>query len=180
MPFAVRCGGDADALDVTGQFFESSDREPWLALLDGLRRRCGPQALAGVIVILNVTFLLEKGLSECRDQAAHIRARLDDIIDRLEEVLPVYLVLTHADCIPSFADFWAGSRESEQGCFGASFPERDDRVSREPARAFASEFAILEDAVHARAIDRLGREGDQRAARDSTNSRRNCTDCPRR
>ncbi|MGA2448614.1 MAG: type VI secretion protein IcmF/TssM N-terminal domain-containing protein [Polyangiaceae bacterium] len=160
VPFAIRCGSDADALDITGQFFDSLDREPWLALLDGVRRRCGSHALAGVIVVLNVTLLQGKEARERRDQAAHIRARLDDIVGRLEEVLPVYLVLTHADCIPSFPDFWAGGRESEEGCFGASFPEGDDRVAREPARAFASEFAVLEDAVHSRAIDRLGREGD--------------------
>ena len=43
---------------------------------------------------------------------------------------------------------------------GASFADGDERLEYEPAKAIAREMDIVGDAIHARAIDRLGREGD--------------------
>ncbi len=92
--------------------------------------------------------------------AERIRTRIADFADRLDEILPIYLVLTHADQIPSFSAFWAGDCNREEACLGASFADGDERLEYEPAKAIAREMDIVGDAIHARAIDRLGREGD--------------------
>ncbi|MGC4068829.1 MAG: type VI secretion protein IcmF/TssM N-terminal domain-containing protein [Polyangiaceae bacterium] len=46
--------------------------------------------------------------------ATKLRARVDEIMSRLEMVLPVYLVLTKADLLAGFVESFSGLRKSER------------------------------------------------------------------
>jgi type VI secretion system protein ImpL len=72
----------------------------------------------------------------------------------------VYCIVTKADLIGGFVEFWADqSRQDLAGVWGASFAVDEPRL-REPARAIESEFEALAERVHARVLDRIPAERD--------------------
>ncbi len=139
---------------------EEGGRDKWLALLDGLRSLRPDRPLDGLVVALGIGDLA--GLDEVglRRLSTNLRRRVDEALERLEVVLPVYLVLTKADAIPGFVDLWSAlSPEDLATVWGASFEVGDTRLS-EPARAVGEELAVLAGKVHMHVLDRVPAEGD--------------------
>jgi len=82
------------------------------------------------------------------------------VLDRFDLIVPVYLVVTMADRLPGFTDFWTGFSKPDDSTWGASFPADDDEVIHEPARAVGRQLDVLAQALHSRLIDRLPSEVD--------------------
>jgi len=89
-------------VDTAGRYTDQSseperDAAEWAGFLDLLKKHRGRRALNGVIVALSLDELLgpEDAL---RRHAREIRKRLTEIAERLEMQLPVYLMLTKAEC----------------------------------------------------------------------------------
>ncbi len=85
---------------------------------------------------------------------------IDDVLDRFELIVPVYLVVTMADRLPGFTEFWSGFTRPDDSTWGASFASDDDMAVHEPARAVEKELETLAQSLHARLIDRLPNEDD--------------------
>lgn len=150
---------EAILLDTAGRFAtEDNDREEWMAFLDSLHRFRPERPLDGLLVAVSVPDILSAANDNLGLLAEKLRARLDEVLQRLEMVLPVYLLLTKADLVAGFIEFWSDLGKTQRSqVFGASFEVNDARFS-EPARAIEAEFDLLLDGLHARLLDRLPAE----------------------
>jgi type VI secretion system protein ImpL len=150
---------EAILLDTAGRFTTEDDDEPeWLAFLDLLKRFRPKRPLDGLIVTISSTDLLGNNADQIDETAKKLRARLDELIRRLEMVLPVYVLITKADLISGFVEFWGDLQPANRGqVWGATFdPDSEDLA--EPAAAVKAEFDVLTASLHARTLDRVGGE----------------------
>ena len=147
---------EAILLDTAGRFAtEDDDHAEWMAFLDSLRRLRPDRPLDGLMVAVSVPDILNATEGEREQLARKLRDRLDEVLHRLEIVLPVYLVLTKADLIAGFVEFWSDFAKPQRSqVWGASFEVGDPRLEQ-PAHAIEAELDDLETVLHARVLQRL-------------------------
>lgn len=150
---------EAILLDTAGRFAtEDDDQAEWLAFLQLLKRHRPKRPLDGVIVAISASDLLGSNAEQLDETAKKLRARLDELVKGLELVLPVYVVVTKADLIAGFVEFWGDlSAAGRAQPWGATFDPQSDALT-DPAAAVKAEFDVLTAALHARALERLGGE----------------------
>jgi type VI secretion system protein ImpL len=144
-------------LDTAGRYaMESEDQEEWFAFLDVLRANRPRKPLNGLIVALSVTDLLGATDEQIALMATRLRARMDEVTKRLKTLVPVYVLLTKADLIAGFTEFWGDLRASERGApWGMAFPLGDQTNAQ---AAVEQEFDLLVQRVHARLKRRFAAE----------------------
>jgi type VI secretion system protein ImpL len=145
-------------LDTAGRLATGEDdRDEWLAFLDTLRKFRSRRPLEGVVIALSVEDLLSASEVQLEEIAKTLRARADEVMSRLEMVLPLYVVLTKVDLLAGFVDFWGDLGKSARAqTWGASFGFEEELL--EPEAAVSAEFDVLERVLHARMLTRLGSE----------------------
>jgi type VI secretion system protein ImpL len=150
---------EAILLDTAGRFTtEDDDRPEWFSFLDTVRKFRPEKPLDGLVVALSVSELVAMDGAQIEELAAKIRARIDEVMDRLEVALPVYVMFTKVDLVAGFVEFWGDLSKQQRGqAWGAAFALDDDRLG-EPARAFEEEFDLLVSGLHRRVLDRLPKE----------------------
>jgi type VI secretion system protein ImpL len=154
------CSRDAVVVDVKAPAGDDDPaRDVWLLVLDEVRRLRSRRPIEGVLATVSVTQLTGGGPEAQRVPPA-MRARIDDVLDRFDLIVPVYLVVTMADQLPGFAEFWTGFSKPDDSTWGASFASDDDDAIHEPTRAVEKQLEILAQALHSRLIDRLPTEVD--------------------
>ncbi|MCX9153089.1 type VI secretion system membrane subunit TssM [Pseudomonas sp. TB1-B1] len=82
------------------------DGAGWSTFLGLLKSRRRARPLNGVVVTLAVETLLGSNEHDLDLHARHVRTRLQDIQQRLHLDVPIYLVLTQADRLPGFTEFF--------------------------------------------------------------------------
>ncbi len=82
------------------------DAAGWATLLNLLRWRHRVRPLNGVVVALSVDALLNPSEYDLDHHARRVHARLQEIQQTLHVDVPIYLVLTQADRLPGFAEFF--------------------------------------------------------------------------
>ncbi|MCL2447681.1 MAG: hypothetical protein FWD17_01905, partial [Polyangiaceae bacterium] len=140
---------------------ENVDRqhEAWALLLDEVRRARRERPATGVLVVAGLRELSVRGDSIAQ-AAGQMRKQVERVVERLGLALPVYVLLTHADAIPGFAEFWSDLSGSDDTSWGASFAPDDDNTRRAVGRAVERELETLAQALYARLVDRIAREPD--------------------
>ena len=132
----------------------------WLARVRQVRRRGPP---CGVIACIPLSDLLRKGPTWISATAAALHARGAELADAIGSNPPLYIVLTKADHIGGYKDFFAGLAEVErQQVLGMTFPWP---MSGQPAAAWQAEHRALVEALRARRPLGLMRARDGEAAR---------------
>jgi type VI secretion system protein ImpL len=150
---------EAILLDTAGRYAtQEDDREEWLGFL-GLLRRFRPQKpLNGLLVAIAVSDLIQANEEQIAVFAQKLRSRIDEIMTRLDMVLPVYVVFTKVDLVAGFVEFWGDLRKSERDqIFGSTFPVQASEA-QDPRTAFTHEFEALATTIHARALRTIGKE----------------------
>jgi type VI secretion system protein ImpL len=105
-----------------------------------------------------VTDIIEAREEQIDQIAKRLRGRIDEIATRLQMLVPVYVMFTKVDLIAGFVEMWGDLRKSERGqIWGVTFPLAGAE-RRDPAKAFEPEMDLLVEAVHARALRRVGSE----------------------
>jgi type VI secretion system protein ImpL len=157
-------------IDTAGRYVTQDSREPvdragWLAFLDLLRRTRPRQPLNGLLVAFPVSDLAGTPARERQAHAAAIRSRVAELQERFGMPLPIYVLLTKADLIAGFSEFFDNlDREARAQVWGTTF--EFGRADSDVAAAFASELRTLVDRLNQRLFDRLQAEGDpERRAR---------------
>lgn len=142
-------------VDTAGRYVQQmsdpeADAAEWVGFLDMLRKHRGKRALNGVIVALSMRELLGPE-AELRAHAREIRKRLGELAERLQILLPVYLMITKADLVPGFEPFFAdlGTRQREQ-VWGATLATDARPDSTGIARETRALLASLETRVTTR------------------------------
>lgn len=145
-------------LDTAGRLATGEDdRDEWLGFLDTLRRYRSRRPLEGVVIALSVEDLLSNSELDLEETAKTLRARADEVMSRLEMVLPLYVLLTKVDLLAGFVDFWGDlSKAARAQAWGASFNFDEELV--DPEHMVQTEFETLERVLHARMLTRLGSE----------------------
>ena len=146
-------------LDTAGRLAtEQDDREEWLTFLDTVRRFRPGRPLDGLVVAVSVEDLLTQTEEQQLETVSQLRARADELMSRLEMVLPLYVLFTKIDLLPGFLEFFGDlSNQQRAQAWGSSFSLDDPRM-QEPQAAVEAEFNLLTQSLHTRMLDRLARE----------------------
>lgn len=151
-------------LDTAGRYAtEGEDHDEWCAFLDALKRARPRKPVNGLIVAVSVADLGEGDEQAAADLGQKLRERVDEVLSRLQIVLPVYVLFTKCDLLPGFVETFGDLRKPERGqIWGFTLPldQGGDR-----ADAFAERFDELVAIVEERALRRMGEER-QLAARE--------------
>ncbi len=111
-----RVTDSAVLIDTTGRYQnDGPPRDEWLALTDTIKRYRNNRPLDGLVVAVNADRLLRSNENDIEQQAKTIRARLDEILQRVRARFPVYLVFTHIDTVEGFREFFAARRRDGRG-----------------------------------------------------------------
>src|ERR1700733_9306386 len=150
---------EAILLDTAGRYAtEADDYDEGTAFLDTLKRYRSAKPINGVLVAISVTDLAEAREDQVDAIAKRLRARIDEIATRLQMLVPVYVMFTKVALVAGLVEMWGDLRKSERGqIWGVTFPLAGAE-RRDPAKAFEPEIDLLVEALHARAIRRIGIE----------------------
>ena len=125
---------NAVILDTAGKM--TADRSDasarlWVHLLKLLRKCKKRDPISGIFLIVSAENLLKYERNEITEKAEQIRERIDEMQDLLDLRLPVYIVVTKADLIVGFREFFKGKIKTEfqdqmigwtdEECAGSSF-----------------------------------------------------------
>jgi type VI secretion system protein ImpL len=148
---------DAILLDTAGRWStDEEDRDEWLAFLDVLKRTRPKKPINGILLAVGATDLTGTE-EEIGDLARTLRERIDEVIARLDVVVPVYLMVTKCDLLSGFVETFGDLKDRERGqIWGFTLPvasEHDDHVD-----AFAQHFDDLADVLERYAVGRMGEE----------------------
>jgi type VI protein secretion system component VasK len=115
----------------------------WLAQARRTRERCAPR---GLVVCVSLADLLRRGPGHVAALAAGIRSRQAELVAALGLAPPLYLVLTKADQIGGFKDFFAGLSEAErQQVLGVTLPWPAEGIPAAWAEGHRDLVAALRD-----------------------------------
>lgn len=134
----------------------------WRKFLDAVARGRPEQPVNGLLLVISLAALQQTDQQALAKRAAMLRARLADLQDRLSAQIPCYLVLTKADSIPGFAEFFSGlSADEQQQVWGVTFglPRRRNGLLHSPSRAEVdAELALLANTLDQHRLRRLASE----------------------
>ena len=148
---------DAVLVDTAGRYTtDNSDQQEWFAFLD-LLQKCRPRKpVNGLVVALSVSDLAGATPDRIAAIAKQVRARLDEVTTRLRMLVPIYVVLTKADMVAGFAEFWGDLLPTERAqAWGATFPLT---TNLEPKESVEREFDLLTSTLFGRMTRRLHAE----------------------
>jgi type VI secretion system protein ImpL len=161
---------DAVLIDTAGRYTTQDsdagvDKAGWEGFLDLLKHTRDRQALNGVIVAISLADIAAAPHEERLGHARAIRKRVKEITERLGLRLPVYALLTKADLLAGFTEFFDDLDAEKRGqVWGTTFPANVDRQAG-PVQKFGDEFLLLVRRLEERLVDRLAgeRSPDRRA-----------------
>ncbi|MES1205046.1 MAG: type VI secretion system membrane subunit TssM [Pseudomonadota bacterium] len=148
---------DAILLDTAGRWStEEDDREEWFAFLDLLKKTRPKKPINGILLAVPITDL-QKSEEEIGDLARSLRERIDEVIGRLEVVVPVYVLVTKCDLVSGFVETFGDLKDRDRGqIWGFSLPLIADH--RDHVESFAQNFDELTEVLERNAVVRMGEE----------------------
>jgi type VI secretion system protein ImpL len=157
---------DAVLLDTAGRYTtQDSDRgadaAAWHGFLELLKEFRPRQPLNGAILTVSVSDLMLWSKEERARYAAHVRMRLAELYARLGLRFPIYVLVTKADLIAGFMEFFGELDPDERArVWGMTFDYSPDAAMLEVEKRFSEEFSALERRLNAEMVERLQRESD--------------------
>ena len=158
---------EAVFLDTAGRYTTQqsdalADASAWLGFLDLLKRFRPRRPLNGALVTVSLSDLMLWGEEERARYAAHVRERISELYNRLGVRFPVYLLVTKADLLAGFMEFFGElDADARAQVWGATFDLAAAQAGTEgPGSRFGFEFAELEQRLHAELRSRLQEETD--------------------
>jgi type VI secretion system protein ImpL len=154
---------EAVLIDTAGRYTtqESNsqvDASAWDGFLALLRKSRPRRPINGVLLTVNIQDLLQQTPVERKDHAAKLRARIQELTEKLGVRAPVYVLVTKADLIAGFNEsFGALSKEERNQVWGFTFPYAPTS-SDDPLVNFGSEFLALEKRLRDRVVPLMDAE----------------------
>lgn len=144
-------------LDTAGRWStQEDDREEWLAFLDLLRNTRPNKPVNGIMVAISIEDL-QGSEDEIVALAKALRERVDEVMGRLEMVVPIYVLVTKCDLIPGFVEMFGDLRDKERGqIWGVSLPlvaSADERNE-----TFVAALDDLCDVIEQKSMPRMNEE----------------------
>ena len=135
----------------------SADKAGWERFLELLRRERPRQPLNGVVVAFGADLLSQLDPAEREQHAQTVRRRVRELEAKLGQRLPVYLLISKADLILGFTEFFDDlDRDARRQVWGVTFSP--DVGTDGPQVRFAGEFKALVQRLEDRLLERLQTE----------------------
>ncbi|HEX7416615.1 MAG TPA: type VI secretion system membrane subunit TssM, partial [Steroidobacteraceae bacterium] len=156
---------EAVLIDTAGRYTtQESDSQADAAAWDGflalLRKSRPRRPINGVLLTINIQDLLQQTPADRKEHAAKLRARMQELAEKLGVRAPVYVLVTKADLIAGFNESFGDlGKEERNQVWGFSFPYAPHSTD-DPLVNFGSEFAALEKRLRDRVVDRMDAEHD--------------------
>jgi type VI secretion system protein ImpL len=154
---------DAVLIDTAGRYTtqesdSAADAAAWDGFLALLKKSRPRRPINGVLLTVNIQDLLQQTPADRKDHAAKLRARIQELTEKLGVRAPVYVLVTKADLIAGFNEMFGDlGKEDRNQVWGFSFPYTPEAAD-DPLVNFASEFAALEKRVRDRVVERMDTE----------------------
>jgi type VI secretion system protein ImpL len=147
-------------LDTAGRYTtEESDREEWLAFLKMLKKSRSRLPLNGVLVAISVADILTSDADGIERHVKIIRERIEELIQNLGVVFPVYLVFTKCDLIKGFEEFFGDLSEQDRAQpWGAYLLELSESAESDPAELFEGKMQELYEKLCSLRLSKLSIE----------------------
>lgn len=137
------------------------DSAGFLGFLSMLRSRRRVQPINGVILTVSLADLLERSADECLQEARSIRQRLAEIEESLGARIPIYVVLSKADRLAGFTQFFESfGAQSRSQVWGITFPVDANKTPGSLPDIFSTEYRGLLERLDAMLLERLQQETD--------------------
>ncbi len=137
---------------------DSNAWEGFLSLLKKNRRR---RPINGVLVAISIRDLMVQSEQERRQHAKTIRARIDELMQKLAIRFPLYLIFTKADLMSGFSEFFEDLSKDDRGqAWGISLPDAADAAQSPDFDFFELEFDKLIRRLYTWQIPRMQQESD--------------------
>lgn len=155
---------DAILIDTAGRYTTQDDlngtaKAGWEGFLGLLRKYRRSQPINGALVTLSIGDLLARDPQAQREEIRIVRQRLAELDEQLQVRVPVYIVLTKADLLTGFVDFFDGFGKSDrEQVWGMTFDLEKSEKASGLADAFNAEFALLQERVNSLLLERLQQE----------------------
>lgn len=154
---------EAVLLDMAGRTLATAafdDSGDWLAFLETLRRQRPEKPIHGVLVVVAVDQLADQPETRVDSIARAARERLQELIEHLGVVFPVYVVFTRCDRVAGFAEFFEDlSLEERREPWGATLSLA--RANATAAEAlFDEEYRVLLASLSERRMPRMAASGE--------------------
>ncbi|NRD51787.1 type VI secretion system membrane subunit TssM [Corallococcus exiguus] len=145
-------------LDTAGRYTtEDDDREEWLGFLDMLKRNRPRKPVNGLVVAVSVGDFIGIDEEQSVQLAQTIRERVDEVMERLKMIVPVYVMFTKCDLLAGFVDVFGDLAKAERGqIWGFTLRPEDSRDA--VGETFTARFDELAEVVEQRSIVRMGEE----------------------
>lgn len=121
-------------LDTAGRYTThesdaAADKAEWEGFLRLLKKFRPRQPLNGAILTISVPDLLAASEEDRARHAARLRARLNELYESLGIAFPVYVLITKADLLGGFNEYFAAlSKEERAQVWGLTLPYQPDAV----------------------------------------------------
>ncbi|HLZ96922.1 MAG TPA: type VI secretion system membrane subunit TssM [Steroidobacteraceae bacterium] len=156
---------EAILLDTAGRYTtqssdERADSAGWTEFLTLLKKNRPRRPINGVLIALSISDIAAFSDHERERHAVAIRRRLEELHRLLGIRLPVYVLLTKADLIAGFTEYFDDLDQKDRAqVWGVTFPLAESRSGR-AQDSLAAEFDDLVARLVLRVPDRLQAERD--------------------
>lgn len=157
---------EAVLIDTAGRYttqdshkvIDSSAWEGFLNLLKKHRRR---RPINGAIIAISLQDLLSQTEEERTKHANTIRARIDELMEKLEIRFPVYLMFTKCDLVSGFSEFFEDlSKDDREQVWGISLPDAPQPSESPDFNALNHEYRNIIKRLYDRVLWRVHQERD--------------------
>lgn len=157
---------EAVLIDTAGRYTTQDSQPPvdarvWRNFMGLLKRHRPRQPVNGVLLAVSLSDLAIWSAEERKAHAAVLKLRLKELQADLGVRVPVYVMLTKADLIAGFAEFFDDlSREERDQVWGMTFPIDSGKGQDAPVHRFGAEFDGLTERLNKRVMERIHQESD--------------------
>lgn len=101
-------------LDTAGRYsVYAEDHDEWIGFLNILKKNRSKAPINGLILIVSIAELVSQSPEKTLKLAKNLRARIQDLTERLEVFAPVYLIFSKMDLIAGFTEFFECYEDQE-------------------------------------------------------------------
>ena len=152
---------DAVLIDTAGRYTTQdsdadADSRAWAGFLAMLKKFRKRQPINGAIVAISLSDVSTQDEAARKEYATAIRLRLTELREKLGVRFPVYILLTKADLIVGFNEFFEnlGKQDREQ-VWGFTYPMKSAKSKRKPLDGFDEQFSGFMDRLNDHSLERM-------------------------
>lgn len=153
---------DAVFIEADGEYVtEGGAHEEWLTLLKMLRHHRSKEPINGLILTLDIAEFLLLAEPQRNFRLMLFRERINEMIDYLGIIFPVYIVFSQCDKLTGFDAYFTDLSESERSqIFGTNLFTVNDKGWQSLAHMLKQRLTLLTKQVQKQVVDKLATNQD--------------------